>query len=211
MNYQLEDTSIIYAGDPLCSWCWGMAKELTSFKESNQIPFHILLGGLRPGTKDQITDEERAFIRHHWAEVNQRTGQPINFDLMDKKIPFVYDTEIPCRAVVAVRSLDSEKSFAFFKSIQKEFYVKNRNTNDKNFYEPLVKSVGLDFDEFLEKFQSKVISKETNDDFMWCRKVGANSFPTVILKYSSQLFALAIGYATQNDMVRRMQDIMTKN
>lgn len=210
MNYQFEDASIIYAGDPLCSWCWGMAEELTSFKESNQIPFHTIVGGLRPGTTNQITDEERAMIRHHWVEVNKRTGQPINFDLMDKKIPFVYDTEIPCRAVATVRKISPQKSLPFFKLIQRAFYVENKDTNEEEFYKDLIEIVGLDYEEFIQRFNSEEMRKETNDDFMWCRNVGANSFPTVILKHDQQLFALATGYASQSDMEQRMQDIVNK-
>ncbi len=210
IDYQFEDISIIYAGDPLCSWCWGMAEELTSFKESTDIPFYTIVGGLRPGTVDEITDQERELIRHHWVEVNKRTGQPVNFDLMDNKVPFIYDTEVPCRAVVAVRNLNSSKTLPFFKSIQRKFYVENKDTNDMEFYESLVKAVGLDFDEFLGKFSAEEMRKETNDDFMWCRNVGANSFPTVILKHTSQLFALAIGYSTKNEMEKRMQEIVKK-
>lgn len=188
-----------------------MAEELTSFKASTEYPLHTIVGGLRPGTTDQITDHERETIRHHWEEVNKRTGQPINFDFMDKKIPFVYDTEIPCRAYVTVRNLKPEKGLYFFKSIQKSFYVDNQDTNDINFYEPLVENIELKFDDFRLHFESEPMRKETNDDFMWCRNVGANSFPTVIFKHNSQLFALAIGFATKDDMEQRMQDILGKH
>ena len=205
-----ETTSIIYAGDPLCSWCWGIANELQLLIEELDIPFNIVLGGLRPGTEHQLKDEERSMIRHHWVEVNKRTGQPINFDLMDKKIPFVYDTEKPCRAVVAIRNVDSSLSFPFFKAIQKKFYVDNIDTNKVEVYGELASDFGIDQKVFFEKFNSEEIKKETNDDFLWCRNTGANSFPTVILNFNSQFYAIAIGYATHIEMLARSQEIMSK-
>ena len=201
------NTTVIYVGDPLCSWCWGIANELEEFVKSHSYPLQVVMGGLRPGTTKTWTAEERSFIRHHWVEVNKRSGQPINFDLIDQETPFVYDTEVPCRAVVTVRSIDSSKAFRFFKSIQKGFYVNNQDTNKEEFYEPLIKDIGLDFNDFILKFRSEELRKSTNDDFMWCRNVGANSFPTVVLDHSSQLHAIAIGYATAEDMGARAKKI----
>jgi len=210
MNYSFEDPALIYVGDPLCSWCWGMANELDKLKKAYSWPFHVVVGGLRPGTVDPLDDSERSFIRHHWEEVNKRTGQPFKFDLIDQKVSFIYDTEIPCRAVVAVRNMDQSKTLPFFKSVQESFYAHNNDTNHLEFYEPLVEQQNLDFDQFRKLFASEEMRKETNDDFMWCRNVGANSFPTVILHQQNQLSALAIGYATFDDMKARVELVQGK-
>ena len=188
-----------------------MAQELQRLGEICDFPFHLVLGGLRPGTTQELQDEEREHIKHHWLEVTRRTGQPITFDLLENKVPFIYDTEVPCRAVVTVRGIDPQKSFPFFKAVQRGFYVENRDTNEIAFYEPLLAALSIDVDQFRERFYSEEVKKETNDDFMWCRQVGVHSFPTVILYDNDQLYALAIGYATYHELIARMKGIMQKD
>ena len=92
-----------YFADPMCSWCWGFAPVISAIKEAyaDRLKGALVLCGLRPGTTEPMTAALREEILHHWHEVHRRTGQPFIFD---DAMPagFVYDTEPPSRAVVAV-------------------------------------------------------------------------------------------------------------
>ncbi|MFT4678397.1 MAG: putative protein-disulfide isomerase [Flavobacteriales bacterium] len=68
----------------------------------------IAMGGLSPGGGDKWNSEFMGFLKHHWEEVNQRSGQPFGFDLF-KLENFIYDTEPGCRAVVTIRAISPEK------------------------------------------------------------------------------------------------------
>lgn len=110
-----DDVEIIYVGDPMCSWCWGISPALNQLKstaEANGIPYRIVLGGLRPGGGDAWNEDFRNFLKHHWEEVNQRSGQPFGESLFDLE-QFDYDTEPACRAVVAARQLAPELESRF--------------------------------------------------------------------------------------------------
>ena len=107
-----NDVEVIYVGDPMCSWCWGISPQLNQLKEkarANQISYQIVLGGLRPGGGDEWNENFKNFLKHHWEEVNTRSGQPFGFELFERDT-FNYDTEPACRAVVAMRSLEPDKT-----------------------------------------------------------------------------------------------------
>ncbi|NJL12356.1 MAG: hypothetical protein HC913_04725 [Microscillaceae bacterium] len=91
-------------------------------------PFRILLGGLRPGTTTVMSEKQKAFLRHHWEEIHQLTGQPFGYDILERN-DFIYDTEPAARAVVVVRQLHPLLTFDFFKAIQAAFYVRGQDTN----------------------------------------------------------------------------------
>lgn len=105
-----------YFADPMCSWCWGFTPVISAIREQYQdrLGFELIMGGLRPGTTEPVTPQFRDEILHHWREVHRRSGQPFRFDgaLPDG---FIYDTEPPSRAAIAVAELNPSLAFPYFK------------------------------------------------------------------------------------------------
>ncbi|MGD1848214.1 MAG: DsbA family protein [Salibacteraceae bacterium] len=206
---------IIYVGDPMCSWCWGISAELGKFAHKHQedYPLLVIAGGLRPGTTDPMDEELTNFLQHHWAEVHERTGQPFTYDLL-KDHTFVYDTEVPCRAVVTVRELAPEKTFAFFKQVQECFYVKNQNTNQIETYLEICKALAIDPQTFQHKFEGSAMRQRTQADFELTSRLGVRGFPAVLLQTGEQVQMLANGYATEAQleqaMVRALKQVKSK-
>ena len=55
-----DKQEIIYVGDPMCSWCWGISPDLIKLRDhyrESQVAFRIVLGGLRPGGGDPWDDQ----------------------------------------------------------------------------------------------------------------------------------------------------------
>ena len=116
---------LIYFGDPMCSWCWGISPQLFELEYAaaeQGIPFRLVMGGLRPGGGDPWNEQFTGFLRHHWEEVNQKSGQPFNQDLLGTDF-FQYDTEPSFRAVVIVRDMHPALSHRFYEYVQHHFYV----------------------------------------------------------------------------------------
>ena len=192
-----DDVEIIYVGDPMCSWCWGISPALNRLEKAavaNAIPYRIVLGGLRPGGGEAWTEEFKGFLRHHWEEVTERSGQPFGSDLFDKE-DFNYDTEPACRAVVAARTLNPTVEGRFFELTQHRFYVLNEDPNEVTFYEPICEELDLDYDRFTALFTSPEIATATRRDFQLNRGWGVTGYPTVIFRKGDQLTAIARGYA----------------
>ena len=123
------DWELVYVGDPMCSSCWAIAptvSELPKWAAEQGAKFSIISGGLRPGGGDPWDDKFRGFLRQHWIEMAELSGQPFKLGLLDRE-HFNYDTEPSARAVVVVRSMlgesdeNAQKLTAFFQELQHRF------------------------------------------------------------------------------------------
>jgi len=203
------DREIIYVGDPMCSWCWGISPALNRLERAaatNGIDYRIVLGGLRPDDSQEWTDEFRGFIKHHWEEVSKRSGQPFGTSLFDRE-EFNYNTEPSCRAVVTARHLDPALESLFFEMTQHHFYVRNEDPNETSFYEPICRTLDLDFARFTALFNSPKIKAETLADFQTNRQWGVTGYPTVIYRDGEKLYAIARGYAEFEQMWEAVQEL----
>ena len=206
-NETISKDTIIYIGDPMCSWCWGIAHELQKLRDhyKNQYEFELIVGGLRPGGGEEWNDKFKDFLRHHWEDVNKASGQPFSFNILESDY-FNYDTEPACRAVRVVRDLDSEKEFDFFKAVQYGFYVENKDPKETVFYQPICEKLNLPFDKFSQKFESEAYKQKTYSDFNRSAQMGVRSFPTVILVKEGKVTPLAFGFSTFEKMKNQIEN-----
>ena len=184
-----------YFADPMCSWCWGFSPVISAIKEtySARIKIALMLGGLRPGTTDPMTPKSRAEILHHWREVHEMTGQAFAFE---GALPegFIYDTEPPSRAVIAVADLNPETIFPYFKSVQEAFYTKQQDITQTQTLAALAQGQDIDTQKFLERFGSEDMKQKTRAHFRVAREAGVRGFPTIVLQTESGGTPLTHGY-----------------
>lgn len=207
-----SNLQIIYVGDPMCSWCWGIAPDLKKLRDhyrQEDINFSIVVGGLRPGGGDPWNDKMKAFLKHHWEEVNKRSGQPFGYALFDKE-SFNYDTEPACRAAVVGRSLVGDQELEFFSAIKRKFYVDSEDPNHVDFYKTICEEFEVDFQEFSNRFNDPKYKQATHEEFVLNRNWGITGYPSVILKKDDQLYAVAQGFASYDDMQSRIEMIRSE-
>lgn len=199
---------LIYFGDPMCSWCYGFSPQISAALDSlsEDIDFQLVMGGLRPYNTETMVDLGD-FLQHHWEDVNKRSGQPFSYEILKDKT-FVYDTEPACRAVVLMRALKPESEFDFFKKIQIQFYLKNKNTNLTETFAELAKEFGIDQKEFAKKFESEEFKEKIKEDFTYSQKIGVRSFPTVVLKNGDDLYLIAQGYVEAETIIEKCEKIL---
>ena len=207
---QYTNMEIIYVGDPMCSWCWGISpalKEVREYYAPKGINYKIVVGGLRPGGGDAWTPEFKEFLKHHWEEVNERSGQPFGYTLFEKDT-FEYDTEPACRAVVAARPQLEEKEMEFFEAVQHKFYVDNEDPKEVSFYESICKDMSLDFTVFKQRFQDPEVKKATYQEFMLNREWGVKGYPSVFFRKDNELFPITHGYTTTEQMKKQIERLL---
>lgn len=189
------DKEIIYIGDPMCSWCYGFAPVLQTLYQNykDQANWRVVVGGLRVGPEHVVDDQRIGFLREHWQEVSERTGQKFGYGILDQT-GWLYDTELACRAVVVMRHLDPEKVFAFFGAIQANFYLLNHPTEPVDTYADEAEKFGVDREKFIELYEDPQIIDETMQDFTWSAQVGIRGFPSVLVRDGEQYTALTLGY-----------------
>lgn len=191
----MKKKTLWYVADPMCSWCWGFAPVIEGIREEygDRLNFELLLGGLRPGTRNPISPEQRRGILHHWENVHRLTGQPFQ---LAGAMPegFVYDTEPASRAVVTAFLLVPEVGFPFLKAVQHAFYAEQRDVTKTVVLVQLAHQAGLDTQQFAVTFESDAAKKLTLDHFNRARDLGISGFPTLLLEDHAGYHALTRGY-----------------
>lgn len=196
-------STLIYIGDPMCSWCYGFSPEFTKVIADldENMNLEIVMGGLRPYNQDKMTDL-KSFLTEHWEEVHARSGQRFRYDILNEST-ITYDTEPSCRAVAVMIDMAPDKAWNYFQEVQKAFYYENLNPQDPKTFVDLAKKVnGIDGADFERKFTSEQYKERVKEHFQMARNLGVNSFPTVVLKRGESYYLIAQGYA-EADQVKQ--------
>ncbi len=191
---------LIYVADPMCSWCYGFANELSeALKNLNdKVDLQLIMGGLRPYNTETMKDLGE-FLKGHWQHVEQRSGRQFNYAIL-KDQSFVYDTEPSSRAVLVMRQLKPEREFDFFKAIQTAFYAENKNTNEVDTFLDLVEDLEVDRNKFKVMFESEGMKQAVRKDFETAAEMGVRGFPTLILKLEDHFFLISNGFTTAKNI-----------
>jgi putative protein-disulfide isomerase len=211
MTFETEKPKLIYVGDPMCSWCYGISEELNKVVEfyGEKFDIELVMGGLRAGGGEEWNETFISFLRHHWEDVGMKSGQPFSFKLLDEA-NFDYDTEPACRAVVTAGEMNSDKKLSFFKATQKGFYTRSEDPKKVAFYKSICDDLGLDYTQFVSNFSSNEMKQKTIKNFERSAQLGARSFPTVLLEHNGEIHRIAIGYSTFEKMQERIDQVILK-
>lgn len=193
---------LIYVGDPMCSWCYGFGPQLAALRDAlgHRADLQVILGGLRPYTSQPWDEKLRGYLREAWQNVAHASGQPFNFDLLERE-DFVYDTEPACRAVVTAHAMRVEAALPMFLAIQEAFYRDNRDPVEPEVLGSIAEENGLEEAEFLTRFATEEMHTTTRAHFEASRRMGVQGFPTVLIEGEGQVGLLAHGYAQAEPMI----------
>lgn len=206
---QNNSDKLIYIGDPMCSWCWGITNHLERLKNeySERFDFELIMGGLRPGGGEEWTEDFKNMIRSHWEHVHEASGQPFDFGFFERA-EFNYDTEPSARAVRVVRDLDKSKEWPFYKRLQKAFYAENADLHDLGTYKLICDELDLNYAGFEPLFLSDGYKQLVYQDFAKAQQMGVRGFPAVVLKKGEKYYAVSMGYSDYEKMKSTLESIL---
>jgi len=207
---------LVFAGDPMCSWCYGFAKELKALVARHpELPLSILVGGVRAGATDVLDDAGKQFRLAHWARVEESSGLPFNRKALLGRENFVYDTEPVCRAVVTARRLAPDADqLAVFDALQRGFYVDGLDTTDGSVLSAIGAAAlreqgkSVSDEHFLREWKSNGAIAETANDFSYVRALGIASFPHLLLQDGQHLISVSPGYAGVDQVDRALHEAL---
>jgi putative protein-disulfide isomerase len=183
-----------YFADPMCSWCYGFGPALTGFLGKHAtLPVEVVMGGLRPYTKEAAQASQKAEIRNHWRHVEAASGLPFD-DAMLMSPGFVYDTEPACRAVVTAREMQGD-AIKLLKAIQAAFYRDARDVTDDEVLIAIAAENAFAENTFAEKLRSDAMREATRTDFQLAASIGVRGFPMLCAARGNELHAITNGYA----------------
>lgn len=209
MPPSIKENKLIYFGDAMCSWCWGITNNLDKLKDqyADQFDFELVLGGLRPGGGDQWTPAFRNMLKGHWEHVEKASGQPFDYSFFEQE-NFNYDTEPPARAVRVVRDLSPEKEWGFYKALQHLFYAQNKDISNISILKEQCEQLAIDANQFETLFASPGYKQLVKQDFIKAQQFGISGFPTVVLKKGEEYYAVCRGYSAYEQMKANIDSIL---
>ena len=178
----MSDPHLIYFADPMCSWCWGFSPVIDAIAEvwGESLPIRLVMGGLRPGPHEPMSDDARAELREHWRHVTELSGQGFG-PLALSRSGFVYDTDPAARAVVVMRRERPERVLPLLKRLHEAFYLEGLDVTDPQQLAELAGGIGADQGRFLQELGSEQTREETTKDYALSQGAGVRGFPTLIL------------------------------
>jgi putative protein-disulfide isomerase len=212
----MTENSLVYVGDPMCSWCYGFGVPLHQLLEQLPgVPLAVVLGGLRAYNQEVMPDALKSTLHHHWGEVTKRSGKPFGTGQFDRD-GYIYDTEPACRAVVTIRTHAAEHTLAMYHAVQHAFYAEGRDITQTavlaEIWQELVDSkilgdVAFSRDAFIEAFESDTIKTQTRNDFAMVQQWGIRGFPALIAVVNGEAQLVANGYMEADEMLQRVQQV----
>jgi putative protein-disulfide isomerase len=173
---------LIFVLDPMCSWCWGFAHVIDQLYRTfgNTYRFSLVLGGLRTKGEMSWNKMSKEYLKGHWKQVSERTGQMFSDRLFEKEY-FEYDAYPACKAVITVRELFGiQNAFAYLHILQEAFYTRAEDITHLNVLCDLLDAMNLDRTIFREFYESDRAELLMEHDFAKARSMGANAFPSLV-------------------------------
>ena len=216
----MTENSLVYVGDPMCSWCYGFGVPLQELLEQLPgVPLAVVLGGLRAYNKEVMPTDLKNTLHHHWEEVTKRSGKPFGTGQFDRE-GYIYDTEPACRAVVTIRTFAPKHTLAMYHAVQHAFYAEGRDITQAAVLADVWQAVENELidskilgdarfsrDAFLEAFESESIKLQTRNDFAMVQQWGIRGFPALIAVVNGAAQLVANGYMEADEMLQRVQRV----
>ena len=200
-----QNDTLIYVGDPMCSWCYGFSPELDQIKATfPNTPFKMIMGGLRVGGSETLGDLSE-FLKEHWTEIHTLTGQEFKYDILNQT-SLLYNTEPACRAVIVAGDLKPEIKYEFFKAVQESFYYHNDIPGTSETYAQIAVRFGINEQTFVKQFEDAKAKVDTQAEFKLAQAMGVSGFPTLLVKIDGKVYLVSNGFQKASRIITALRE-----
>lgn len=199
----MENRSLIYVMDPMCSWCWAFSETLDSWLQlHSDLNVLWVMGGLAPDSDEPMPEPMRDAIASTWKRIESQTGTTFNHDFWHNNTPR-RSTYPSCRAVIAAGELHPQGRQLMSKAIQKAYYLDAKNPSDTSTLIECAELIGLDGPKFTDQLNSEDVDATLSSELEFCRTLGVQGFPALLLVNGDEITPLALGYSTLDKVESR--------
>ncbi len=189
--------------DPMCSWCWAFSKTLDNWLALHpDLDVLWVMGGLAPDNDEPMPHSMRDAIASTWKRIESQTGTVFNHDFWIQNTPR-RSTYPSCRAVIAAGELLLNGRQLMSSAIQQAYYLEAKNPSDMTTLSECAVSIGLDADQISELITSDAIETKLNSELEFCRKLGIQGFPALLLVNGDAVTPLALGFSSLDKIEAR--------
>jgi putative protein-disulfide isomerase len=202
--------TLYYFGDPMCSWCWGFRPVLEQVdQEYPELERVMVLGGLRGGDEEPMSDDLAAMIRNAWLRIEESTGQKFNHDLWELHRPLA-TTWPACRAVLAARLLDPKAEWAFMVAMFEAYFTRALDPSSRETHLMIAEEQGFDRNIYMGILDSEQVERTLQTDLRTTQRFGITGFPSVVLSIEGTNYVISPGYQPVEGLRRAINEVYQK-
>lgn len=195
---------LFYLHDPMCSWCWAFRPAWGTVTSglAGKVQIRSVLGGLAPDSDDPMPMQQRQEIQEIWRTIQTEVPRTdFNFDFWTDCTPR-RSTFPACRAVIAAQRQHPRFEEWMVLGIQAAYYLDARNPSDQATLVNIATSIGLEPIRFLKDIKSPSVEAELQRQIDFCRHIGVNSFPSLVVGHKDQFSFIEIHYKNPKRIIR---------
>ncbi|WP_058047507.1 DsbA family protein [Streptomyces roseifaciens] len=181
---------LTYAFDAYCGWCYGFGPTIREFAEANadRIELTVLSGGLFTGPRAQPVSAY-PYIPQADARIGELTGAVFGPGYAEAFADgtAVLDSAAAATALAALREQAPERTLEFAGALQRAWYVDGRSLSDPETVRAVASGLGVDADAAAAAFADPATRRAAEAEFREVRRLGVDSFPTLLLHTSGGL------------------------
>ncbi len=204
----MNNTSLIYIHDPMCSWCWGFEPVRQQLFEAvaDKMQIRRLVGGLAPDSDLPMPLEMQKGLQQTWQHIAEVIpGTRFNHAFWSDCAPR-RSTYPSNRAVIAARQQGEEFDPLMSARIQKAYYLEARNPSDNSTLIELADEIGLDAGRFADSLASEATHSLLLDEIASCRAMGVDSFPSLVVEHNGKQRHVQVNYTRLEIMLQPIEE-----
>jgi len=210
---QIENNTLYYVYDPMCSWCYAFEQTLSELQKQLPQPlsFRAILGGLAADTTEPMPVETQTMIQQAWQRIEQTVPNVhFNFNFWAENTPY-RSTYPACRALLAAEQQSPELSPILRQNIQQAYYQEAKNPSLDKVLIECAKDSGLGIKKFSITLNSTEIKIKLAEHIQFARTLEVNSYPSLRLVLKEEVHNIAINYADATSMLTQINSLLQKH
>jgi putative protein-disulfide isomerase len=211
----MNQPTLFYIHDPMCSWCWGFNKTWSTLRqtlENDGITVTYVVGGLAPDSDQPMPADLQNMLQSTWSRIEKTIpGTQFNHDFWSTCKPR-RSTYPACRAVIAAKQVSLEYEAAMIFEIQKAYYLHAKNPSNEYTLIECAKNIGIEPSEFEASLKSEAVQKAFEQDILiyhqLARKTGVSGFPSLVISKGETMQGVGLDYLNANTMYQQISEFV---
>jgi putative protein-disulfide isomerase len=203
----LNEATLFYFHDPMCSWCWGYQPVFRQLKAAlpQSVSLRHIVGGLAKDTDQPMPAAMQAEIQNIWRRIERELGTVFNYDFWALCQPR-RSTFMACRAVLAARFQGAEE--AMIVAIAKAYYLRAMNPSDLAVLLQLADELCLDVTQFESDIASTKLKTVFDRELAMARSWPINGFPSLVLALAGERHPLLVDYRDHRTTLQQITALL---
>lgn len=193
---QLENNTLYYIYDPMCSWCYAFETSLALLQQQcpEALNIQLILGGLAEDTTTPMPIETQIMVQQAWRKIEKTVPNvQFNFDFWAKNKAY-RSTYPACRAILAAAHQSSDCAEPMRHAIQTAYYQEAQNPSLADVLVACAKQIGLNEQTFHTDLHSFSTNIKLTEQRQFAQQLNVSSYPSLRLALDGEVYSIPVDY-----------------